>query len=183
MSKVLVFSGANGTGKTTLAKSILEHNIQFINADDIKKTENLSYIEAGQKSLKMIDLCISQNKDFSFETTMSGKGLLKRFEYLKKEQYRITIYYLFAYPIELLLERIKERVKKGGHFVSDIDVERRYRRSIQNFWTCYRFFADEWTIINNNELEPKNIVAGNKKELYIIDNSEFDVFKEVLRNV
>ena len=118
MPKVLIFAGANGSGKTTFAKSILEPGFIFINADDIKKEKNLSYLEAGKESLRLIDNSIAENKDFSFETTMSGIGLSKRFEKLKKEKYRITIFYLFAYPVELLIERIKERVKKGGHMVA-----------------------------------------------------------------
>src|SRR3989338_10200276 len=121
MSKVLIFAGANGSGKTTFAKSILEPGFIFINADDIKKEKNLSYLEAGKESLRLIDNSIAKNKDFSFETTMSGIGLSKRFENLKKEKYHTAIFYLFAYPINLLLERIRERVKKGGHMVSDED--------------------------------------------------------------
>ncbi|MEK6728385.1 MAG: hypothetical protein AABY28_06985, partial [Candidatus Omnitrophota bacterium] len=108
MSKVLIFAGANGSGKTTFANGIIEPGFIFINADDIKKDKKLSYIDAGKESLCLIDEAIKNNTDFSFETTMSGMGLYKRFERLKKEKYHITIFYLFAYPIELLIERIKE---------------------------------------------------------------------------
>ena len=139
MPRVLIFAGANGSGKTTFANGIIEPGFIFINADDIKKDKKLSYIEAGKESLRLIDNSIAENKNFSFETTMSGMGLYKRFERLKKEKYHITIFYLFAYPVELLIERIKERVKKGGHMVANEDVIRRYYRSAYNFWNKYRF--------------------------------------------
>ena len=182
MPKVLIFAGANGSGKTTFASSIIEPNIRFINADEIEKEEGISYLEASKKSLHLIDDSILKGIDFSFETTMSGKGLLKRFTLLKNGDYDIVIFYLFVYPIDLLVERIKERVKKGGHMVSDRDVIRRYYRSICNFWKKYRFYANEWNIVNNNELEPKGIVIGGKKDFKIIDNLEFNVFKEALKN-
>ena len=117
MPKVLIFAGANGSGKTTLAATVVEPASQFINADSIRDTEGLSFIDAGKKALVTIDECILRNESFSFETTMSGLGLLKRFKRLKGKGYDITMFYLFAYPVRLLEERVKERVKKGGHEV------------------------------------------------------------------
>jgi predicted ABC-type ATPase len=182
MPHVFIFAGANGSGKTTFAKSILESRLIFINADEIKKDKNLSYIEAGKESLRLIDSFIAENKDFSFETTMSGIGLSKRFEKLKKEKYHITIFYLFAYPIELLIERIKERVIKGGHMVADKDVIRRYYRSAYNFWNKYRFYASKWSIINNNQLESESIAVGSNGNFNIINDVEFSIFKEAVNH-
>lgn len=182
MPKVLIFAGANGSGKTTLANSILEPGLKFINADDIQGEGQLSDIDAGKEALKMIDLSISKRKDFALETTMAGLGLRKRFEHLKQAKYLIIIYYLFVHPVDLLVERIKERLKRGGHPVSEKDVIRRYPRSLRNFWTQYRLCADEWNIVNNNEVEARNIVIGKKKDFQVLDNAEFDIFKEVLKN-
>lgn len=183
MSKVLIFAGANGAGKTTFAKGILEPGMKFINADDIQREERLSDIDAGQKALSLIDLSIPRKGNFAFETTMAGLGLDKRLIRLKKLKYFIVIFYLFVYPKELLVERIKERLKKGGHPVPERDVIRRYRRSLQNFWGKYRLYAEEWNIICNNELEAKTIVVGNRDRFQILDKYEFNVFEEVLKNV
>ena len=180
MPKVLIFAGANGSGKTTLASTVVEPLILFINADEIKIEEKLSDREAGEKALLEIDQCISKNINFSFETTMAGAGLLKRLKRLKNKGYTIVIFYLFAYPIKLLDDRIKERIKKGGHAVEYKDIVRRYYRSVKNFWGIYKRYADEWAIINNNEFQYKNIVVGNKEIFQIIDESEFGKFKEVL---
>ncbi|MDO8603609.1 MAG: AAA family ATPase [Candidatus Omnitrophota bacterium] len=182
MPKVLIFAGANGSGKTTFAKSIIEPGFIFINADDIKKDKKLSYIDAGKESLRLISKSIAENKDFSFETTMSGIGLSKRFESLKKEKYTVIIFYLFAYPIELLIERIRERVAKGGHMVANEDVIRRYYRSAYNFWNKYRFYASKWSIINNNQLESETIAVGINGSFNLINESEFDIFKEAVNH-
>ena len=182
MPKVFIFAGANGSGKTTFAKSILEPGFIFINADDIKKEKNLSYLDAGKESLCLIDRAILENKDFSFETTMSGIGLSKRFERLKKEKYHVAIFYLFAYPVELLIERIKERVKKGGHMVANEDVIRRYYRSAYNFWNKYRFYASEWSIIHNNQLESENIAVGSNGNFNVINDAEFNIFSEAVNH-
>ncbi|MFH0790654.1 MAG: zeta toxin family protein [Candidatus Omnitrophota bacterium] len=180
MPKILVFAGANGSGKTTLANSVVESNMKFINADKIKDRDNLSYIEASKKAITLIDGCISKGASFSFETTMSGLTLQNKFEQLKQKKYHIAVFYLFVHPVELLIERIKERVKKGGHFVDDKDVVRRYYRSTVNFWNIYRYYADEWIIINNNEFQYKNITIGAQDNFTVIDKIEFEKFKKVV---
>jgi len=155
--------------------------MRFVNADEIKVKEKLSSVAAGKKALLSIDELISKKTSFSFETTMSGLGLRKRFYQLKKNNYEIVILYLFAYPTELFIERIIERVKKGGHLVEDNDVIRRYYRSLLNFWNIYKNYADEWAIVNNNEFQYKNIVVGNNNIINIIDICEFEKFKEALQ--
>ena len=180
MAKVLIFAGANGSGKTTLARQYVPRGMPFVNADEIQAKERLSDIDAGLKSLRRIDNYIQKRADFAFETTMSGRRLLQRFEQLKKRKYYILIYYLFVHPIALLSDRIRERVKKGGHDVAEKDIVRRYYRSVGHFWYTYRFYADEWVIYNNNNVEYKDLVFGHRDFLQVRDETEFVKFKEVL---
>lgn len=183
MPKVIIFAGANGTGKSTLANSALEKNITFINADAIKVKDNKGSIEAGKKALLLIGNCIEKEKVFSFETTMSGLTLLNNFDLLKKAGYHTIIFYLFVYPVELLIERIKERVKKGGHDVKEKDIVRRYYRSAHHFWNIYKSYSSEWAIINNNESRYRNIAVGDKERFEVIDKQEFSIFQGVTKNV
>jgi predicted ABC-type ATPase len=180
MPKVIVFAGANGSGKSTLAATLLERGLPFINADEIKKREKLSFIDAGNAALERIDSRIFQRKDFAFETTMSGLGLLRRFQALKKQRCEIIIYYLFAQPVELLIERVAERVKKGGHAVSREDIIRRYYRSLANFWFTYKSFAGEWFVNDNNDRDCRNIIIGSGNSFEVVDIARFADFKEAL---
>lgn len=181
MPKVLIFAGANGTGKTTLANSVVQPGLRFIDADAIRDKERLSYVEAGKKAILSIDRCILKEINFSFETTMSGLVLKRRFECLKEKRYNIIVFYLFVYPVELLVERIKERVKKGGHPVEEGDITRRYYRSAANFWNIYKNYSSEWAILNNNEFQYKTVALGNNGIYSISDDIEFGKFKEVLK--
>lgn len=180
MPKVIIFAGANGSGKTTLAEVIIGSSMPFVNADEIKKREKLSSIKAGQKALQVIDEFIRKRQTFAFETTMSGLMLLKRFKQLKKQKFSITVYFLFVYPLILLSERIKERVKKGGHSVREEDIGRRYYRSAKNFWRIYKRYAHIWAVVLNNEYEYKNIAVGVRDVFDVIDDTEFIKFKEVI---
>ncbi|MCG8431163.1 MAG: hypothetical protein MJA29_08310 [Candidatus Omnitrophica bacterium] len=79
-----------------------------------------------------------------------------------------------------MVERIKERVKKGGHPIAEKDIVRRYYRSTRNFWRTYRPFADKWIIINNNDRHFRDIVLGEKVTFDVRDSREFEKFKETL---
>jgi len=181
MPEVIIFAGANGSGKTTLAQRVVKPGLLFINADQIQLEQRLSDIPAGKKALRLIDEITVRGIDFAFETTMAGVGLLKRMERLERKKYHITIYYLFVYPVELLVERIKERVKKGGHEVAEEDIRRRYGRSAYNFWNTYRLFADSWVVFNNALFQYKEIAVGSKGHYEVIGQSEFEKIMEVIR--
>ena len=78
MLNLTVVAGPNGSGKSTLIRYLQHQRIDFgtyINADDIAKEQNLIG-ESGSKKAQSLadafrDSCLSQMKNFSFETVMS----------------------------------------------------------------------------------------------------------------
>lgn len=180
MPKVMIFAGANGTGKTTLANSVLGKDIIYINADEIRRKERKSSMQAGRKAIESIAGFIRGEKDFAFETTMSGLTLNYTFALLEKHRYYIVVFYLFVYPRELLIERVRERIKKGGHPVAIDDILRRYYRSADNFWNRYRHNTHEWVVINNSESSYHDIAVGKRQQVQIKDKGEYDIFQEVV---
>jgi len=75
-----------------------------------------------------LDEAIEQGKSLLIETTLSGRYVRKLFKTWRELNYKITIIFLSAASPEILIERVAERVKKGGHNVSDEDVRRRFKR-------------------------------------------------------
>ena len=71
--------------------------------------------------------------------------------------------------MSLARERIKQRVKQGGHHVPDVDVERRLERSLGNFFGLYMPLADAWDIFDNSSIEPVLIVKFNEKGLQVFN--------------
>lgn len=161
-----IIAGANGTGKSTLAKEIiLDKNangetIEFINADEIAKEispENVerAKIAAGKSALKEAKKMIENGKSFIFESTLSGKiketeySLLTNIKEAKLRGYKIKLLYIYLDNSDLCKERIKTRVLKGGHSVNAEDVVRRYKRSIKNFIE-YKDIIESWVLYSNN---------------------------------
>ena len=152
-----IVAGANGSGKTTFAKEFSKKkNLNFINADEIAKeldSENLTKykIKAGKIFFQQLQDNLLLNKSFIIETTLSGKYLVKYIEKAKKINYKVSLIYLFLEEPITNIERIKNRVLNGGHFVPNNDVLRRYYRSKYLFCNLYKDIVSSWYIYYNSD--------------------------------
>jgi len=74
------------------------------------------------------------------------------------------------------MERIKDRVREGGHNVPAEDVRRRFVRGINNFFKLYESLFDSWTLFDNSKAKPILIAKrkNGRREL----NSE-ELFKMI----
>ncbi len=70
LPEIIVFAGPNGSGKSTITRlaKIIE---PYINADDIKRTNYCTDLEAAQMAEAMREKCINEHKSFTFETVLS----------------------------------------------------------------------------------------------------------------
>ncbi len=81
--EVIVFAGPNGSGKSTFTE-LLKPPMDYINADEIKKSLKCSDIEAAQLAEKQREDHIEQMKEFCFETVLSTERNLKLLEKAKR---------------------------------------------------------------------------------------------------
>lgn len=175
--EAIIIAGANGSGKTTLARIYSEkYPFDFINADEIAKEistddSEQARIKAGKLFFIKLDDLIKNNKNFIVESTLAGKYMARLIPRLKKNGYFVRIIYIFLESPEVCIERIKERVLKGGHFVPTADVIRRYYRSKKNFWDVYKALADKWILLYNSEEKFLEIALGSK-EKYLVNSEE-----------
>jgi len=156
--KCYILAGPNGAGKTTFANEFLPIEaecLNFINADLI--AQGLSpfqpgkmAIEAGRLMIKNIAECTKKNDSFAFETTLSGKGYVKKITEWKKMGYEIIIYFLKIPSVDFAIERVKLRVARGGHNIPESVIRRRFKRSWENFNLLYKPLADSWIVFDTS---------------------------------
>ena len=153
--KLYIIAGANGSGKTTFAKSFANiHKLYFINADEIAKEldpENITkhQVKAGRIFFQELNKRLEEQNSFIIETTLSGKYLVK---YIKKAQengFEVEMIYLFLEKAEENISRVAHRVLNGGHHVPKNDIIRRFYRSKEMFMNIYKELLDKWTIYYN----------------------------------
>lgn len=63
--EIIVFAGPNGSGKSTITRLAKTVGI-YINADDIKKANHCSDIEAAKMAEKLREDAVDNNIDFTF---------------------------------------------------------------------------------------------------------------------
>ena len=176
-----VIAGPNGAGKTTFAKEFLPHYAKcenFVNADLIAQglspfSPASAGIKAGRLLLKQIHEFADQRADFAFETTLSGRTYVSLLRRLKQQGYVIHLFFLWIPSVELALVRIKDRVAQGGHNVPAADVQRRFRRSVENFFKVYRSLLDSWTLFDNSTTRPSLIAEEKNGKLTVVGAALF----------
>ena len=182
---VYIIAGPNGSGKTTFAREFLPEYAKcphFVNADFIAQglspfSQQFSSIKAGKLVLEQIKEFMRKNADFGFETTLSGKTFIKHFNSLKKKGYRLHLFFLWIPSSQLAIARIKDRVAEGGHHVPDVDVKRRFERSIVNFFNIYVPLLNSWMLFNNSAVRPKVIAKKNNAHIDIFNGN---LFKKII---
>lgn len=179
-------AGPNGVGKTTFAREFLPKYADcrnFLNADLIAQgvapfAPQAAAVRAGRIMLEEIENLARQRIDFGFETTLSGRSYRNVIRDLKKRGYKVTIFFLWAPTVEITGSRVKQRVLQGGHDIPEIDQNRRFSRSLKNFFVDYRQAADAWILFNNSGLEPVPIAMEEGGEIRIIDVETYRALRE-----
>ena len=180
--QVYIIAGPNGSGKTTFATEFLPKYADspaFINADTIARglsgfSPDAVALKAGRILLEQIETYASKKTDFAFETTLSGMTYLTRFKDLKKEGYTIHMFFLWIPDVKLSLARVANRVKMGGHGISEKVVRRRFHKGIVNFFKHYRQVLDSWSLFDNSGNAPYLIAEEKTGDLKIFDQKLYD---------
>lgn len=103
---------------------------------------------------------------------LAGRFLIKLIGQAREKGYRVSIIFLFTDSASILVERIRNRVAKGGHNVPEADVIRRLERGRRNFVEIYKDIVDSWTLIYNTD--------GRFIDVAMRDNGEEQIFDEGL---
>jgi len=166
-----IISGPNGAGKTTASYSVLPKILQckeFVNADEIAhglspfNPESVA-IEAGRLMLKRINDLLAQNESFSIETTLATRSYFSLIEKAHQQGYEVTLLYFWLKSPKQALERVAERVRKGGHNIPKDIVIRRFYEGIDNLFNIYMPLVDSWLLVDNS-VTPRSIIATGGKE-------------------
>ena len=146
--KIVIIAGANGAGKTTFARRLLqdEHpECVFLNADEIQRQDMAfgSPAAAGREMLRRLRELESRVESVAIETTLSSRLHLRRIPDWKASGYVVWLYFLEVESADFSVARVAHRVSTGGHGIPDADIRRRYLRGLA-LLTDYQAAVDAW---------------------------------------
>ena len=182
-----IIAGCNGAGKTTASFTILPEILdckEFVNADEIAKglspfqPDKVSF-ESGRIMLNRIDELLSVGENFAFETTLSTRTYRDKVLEAKSKGYFISILFFWLRDVELAKERVKTRVKEGGHSIAEDVIERRYERGIINLFELFLPIVDAVMIFDNSEGQSILIAEKLKEQnITVLDKLRFAQLNE-----
>lgn len=166
-----IISGCNGAGKTTASFTVLPEILQcreFVNADEIAR--GLSpfnpasvAIEAGRLMLQRIEELLARQVSFAIETTLATRTYLNLVRRAQATGYRVSLLFFWLRTPELAIQRVAERVEKGGHDIPVAIIKRRYVAGIKNFFQLYMKEVDYWDIYDNSDPPRIQIACGGRE--------------------
>ncbi len=170
MPNLYMIGGANGSGKTTVALSLLPELlgvVEYVNADAIAaglsplSPESMA-IRAGRLMLERLQTLADSGADFAFETTLAARTFVLFLSDCKAKGYSINLIYFWLQSPELAVERVARRVASGGHSIPEEVIRRRYEQGRKNLNELYLQLCDSWIIYDNSEPRCKLVAEGGR---------------------
>jgi predicted ABC-type ATPase len=138
--------------------------------------------EAGRMMLAHLKALAEQKATFAFETTLAARGLAPWLGQLRREGYNFQLFFLWLPFADMAVQRVRDRVKLGGHNIPEDTIRRRYLRGIANFFKLYRPIADVWRVYDNSQpSRPVIIAEGGGTIEQIIVRGSWDEFQRTGR--
>ena len=162
-----VIAGSNGSGKSTLYERELRHRLlglPFINADDLARDAfghaavTREQAQEGQRLANDArDRLLAAGEGFLTETTFSHKSKIELIERARALGYVVTIYQVGLRSADLAVERVGQRVAKGGHPVPEEKTRARWERSQPLIRDAVRMADVGYVYDNSQDDQPHRI--------------------------
>ncbi len=169
--RILVFAGPNGSGKSTITKGLPICGT-YVNADDIKRISQCTDLEAAQEAELLRQKLLEAHMDFTFETVLSTDRNLNLLRQAKEQGYEIHVVFVLTNNPRINIERVKLRVKAGGHDVPEEKIVSRYEKSLKNISQLVRI-SDHTRIVDNSGEEPHLICEVQNQQVTIWENEQW----------
>lgn len=112
--------------------------------------------------LEEIDECVASGQSFAFETTLSGKGYMRKITLWQQLGYQVKLWFLSLPSEDIAISRVAERVVQGGHNIPEQVIRRRFKSGLENFHERYSKVVDSWALYDNY-LRPPKLIDWSKK--------------------
>ncbi len=124
-----IIGGVNGVGKSSFTGVLKRSRSDLGKIIDVDKiTANLGgdALAGGKESILRIEDCLSKGVSFTQETTLSGFRTERTTRKAREAGYYVRLYYVGLDTAQESLDRIQNRVRRGGHDIHHEDVLRRF---------------------------------------------------------
>jgi predicted ABC-type ATPase len=160
-----LLAGPNGAGKSTFVARILQPvtHLPFVNADEIAAErwpgEELAHAyQASRAAADQRRRMLARGESFITETVFSHHSKVALVTQAVALGYLVNLHVVLV-PADLAVQRVAERVRRGGHEVPEDKIRERYARLLKLVVNA-RALADRSTFYDNSlARSPFRVVA------------------------
>ena len=179
MPTFTIFAGVNGCGKTTLynyenSKIFGNHFGKRVNPDEILKNfggdwqNEIDVYKSGLIAVNKLKDYLNNLESFNWETTLISNTLLKCLKQAKSSGYKVNLYFISVDNVEIALNRINNRVQKGGHGIPTKIVTSRFEHRFIRLNEALKYIDN--AIFYDNSTTLKIVATYTNKEFTYINN-------------
>lgn len=172
--QLLIIAGPNGAGKSTYSKDLSSPGAFIFDSDkEIAKIEtrfpglpfeSISYA-VDQYFLDRVDEALKNRTDFTLETNFRDAGpITDTVSRFMAKGYTVGLVYLGLSSIKQSMDRVKARVKAGGHDVDAASIRYNYEEGLKNL----AYFAGRF--YNLELIDASEDLYGLRSLLSVKDN-------------
>jgi predicted ABC-type ATPase len=161
---ITVLAGTNGAGKSSIGGARLEAaGTPFYNPDVetqalIAANPGIMSAEANAAAWRIgkerLEAAIADRHSFNFETTLGGATITRLLAKAHDNGLRLRIWYCGLRDVQLHIARVRARVRRGGHDISQTTIRERYDASRSNLCSLLPSLDELMLYDNSIEADP-----------------------------
>ncbi|MFZ5444942.1 MAG: zeta toxin family protein [Myxococcota bacterium] len=174
-ARITVIAGVNGAGKSSVVgEALRQRGGEYFNPDEVtprfraasrSMTLEDANARAWAEGKRRLEDAIREKADFVFETTLGGATITELLSRALDEGLEVAVFYVGLEKVELHLERVRSRVKAGGHDIPENKIRERYTSSIKNLVKLAPRLTELRVFDNSVEADPKTGAAPAPREI------------------
>lgn len=163
-ARLYVLAGVNGAGKSSIGgAAIRAAGADYFNPDEAARAVRAldpSLDQASANSLawqqgkRLLERAIRENLDFAIETTLGGSTMAQLIADAASQGIEVRVFYVGLASADAHIERVRQRVRGGGHDIPDADIRRRYRHSRLNLVRLLPALTELRVYDNSTQADP-----------------------------
>jgi predicted ABC-type ATPase len=180
--RLYVLAGVNGAGKSSIGGAMIRASgADYFNPDEaarqlIAANPGLGQVKANaaawHQGRRLLERAIHERKDFAFETTLGGSTMPRLLADAATQGFEVRIWYVGLASPDLHIERVRNRVRSGGHDIPESSIRRRWRHSRLNLVQLLPHLTELRVYDNSFDADPATGRAPRPELVLHLDHGE-----------
>jgi predicted ABC-type ATPase len=192
--RLIVVTGPNRTGKTSLTEQLLRHEWMegcvYINPDFIARDEFGDWnapdavLKAANRAAELREQCLEDGRSFAFETVLSMPDKVEFIRRAGKAGFFVRLFFVGTDDPSINAKRVALRVMEGGHDVPISKIIARYTRSLTNCSLAAGIADRAYVYDNSIEQAPARLLFRTAEGRLVRNYGDINPWaREILREI